>query len=226
MTSLLWRTSVGKKVVMAATGIILVGFVVVHMAGNLKIYQGEAKFNAYALALRTLGAPFLGYGEALWVTRLVLLASVVLHIVAAVQLTRQSLAARPTGYAERAPLASTYASRTMRWGGVVIALFVVYHLLHFTAGVVGYQPGQFQPLSAYRNVVLGFSVWYVSMFYVLAMLALGLHLYHGVWSAFQTLGVAGASLRPGYRVAAAVVSLVVVLGNVSVPVAVLAGLVR
>jgi succinate dehydrogenase / fumarate reductase cytochrome b subunit len=222
----LWSTSIGKKAVMAVSGLVLVGFVVVHMLGNLKVFQGQAKFDLYAHWLREVGAPVFGPGQLLWLARLVLLAAAVLHVVAAVELTRISRAARPIAYARRRPIASTYASRTMRWGGALLALFVIYHLLHFTFGAVGFGPGQFQPLSAYRNVVAGFSVWYVSAFYIAAMGALGLHMYHGVWSMFQTLGLNSDRSDSLYRALATVASLAVVLGNVSVPVAVLTGLVR
>jgi succinate dehydrogenase / fumarate reductase cytochrome b subunit len=222
----LWDTSIGKKAVMAVTGLVLAGFVIVHMLGNLKIFQGEAKFDQYALWLREVGGPLFGPGQLLWLARLVLLVATVLHVVAAVELTRISRAARPVAYARREPIASTYASRTMRWGGAIITLFVIYHLLHFTAGVVGFGPGQFRPLSVYRNVVLGFSVWYVSAFYIAAMVALGLHMYHGVWSTFQTLGLNSERSDGLYRGLATVSALAVVLGNVSVPLAVLAGLVR
>jgi succinate dehydrogenase cytochrome b subunit len=222
----LWSTSIGKKAVMAITGLILVIYVIGHMAGNLKVYQGEEKFNAYAVWLREIGSPALGHEQFLWLARLVLLAAVVLHITAAVQLTRTSQAARPVPYRRRAYLEAGYAARTMRWGGVILALFVVYHLLHFTFGVVGYGPGQFRPLSVYRNVVNGFQVWYVSAFYVAAMVALGLHLYHGLWSTFQTLGVADIRGSGFYRGLAGVVALAVLVGNISVPIAVLAGLIR
>jgi succinate dehydrogenase / fumarate reductase, cytochrome b subunit len=222
----LWSTSIGKKAVMAVTGLVLVLFVVGHMAGNLKVFQGAEKFNAYASWLREMGSPALGHEQALWGARLVLLAAVVLHITAALQLTLQSRAARPVPYRRREYVQATYAARTMRWGGVILLLFVVYHLLHFTFGAVGYGPGQFQPLSAYRNVVIGFSVWYVSAFYVVAQAALGLHMYHGIWSLFQTLGVDDIRASGSYRGAAIAVSLVAVVGNVSIPVAVLTGLVR
>jgi succinate dehydrogenase / fumarate reductase cytochrome b subunit len=222
----LWRTSIGKKAVMAVTGLVLVAFVLAHMLGNLKIFQGEAKFDLYAHWLREVGSPVFGPGQLLWLARLVLLAATLLHVVAAVELTRISRAARPVRYARREPIASTYASRTMRWGGVVITLFVVYHLLHFTFGAVGFGPGQYRPLSVYRNVVTGFSVWYVSAFYIAAMVALGLHMYHGVWSMFQTLGFNSERSDALYRALATLSSLAVVLGNVSVPVAVLTGLVR
>jgi succinate dehydrogenase / fumarate reductase, cytochrome b subunit len=222
----LWSTSIGKKAVMAITGLILVLFVIGHMAGNLKVYQGEEKFNAYAAWLREVGSPVFGHEQVLWVARLVLLAAVALHITAAAQLTRASHAARPVRYRRREYLEAGYAARTMRWGGVILVLFVVYHLLHLTFGVVGHPPGQFQPLSVYRNVVNGFRVWYVSAFYVVAMVALGLHLYHGLWSTFQTLGVDDIRASGVYRGVAGVVALAVLVGNISVPVAVLAGLVR
>jgi succinate dehydrogenase / fumarate reductase, cytochrome b subunit len=222
----LWSTSIGKKAVMAITGLILVLFVIGHMAGNLKVYQGEEKFNAYAAWLREVGSPAFGHEQILWMARLVLLVAVALHITAAAQLTRASHAARPVPYRRRAYLEAGYAARTMRWGGVILALFVVYHLLHLTFGVVGHGPGQFQPLSVYRNVVNGFRVWYVSAFYVVAMVALGLHLYHGLWSMFQTLGVDDIRASGLYRGVAGVVALAVLVGNISVPVAVLAGLVR
>lgn len=221
-----WDSTVGKKIAMAVSGIVLVGFVIVHMLGNLKVYEGEEKFNAYALWLREMGSPFFGHETALWLLRLVLLAAVIVHIVAAAQLTRRSWTARPVRYAMKESLASTYASRTMRWSGVILALFVVYHILHLTFGAVGYEPGQYRHLSVYRNVVLGFSVWYVSAFYIAAMIALGLHLYHGVWSMFQTLGASGFGVDRFWRGVALVVTLVVVLGNISVPLAVLTGVVR
>ncbi len=222
----LWGTSVGKKAVMAVTGFILIGFVIFHMLGNLKLYQGEEKFNNYAAFLRDVGAPVLGSNQFLWAARLILLTATVLHIGAAAQLAKMSYAARPVSYRQREAIRSTYASRTMRWSGVIITLFVIYHVLHFTFGAVGYVPGKFQPTSVYRNVVNGFSVWYVSAFYIAAMVALGLHVYHGVWSVFQTLGVNHATTDRLYRMLAAVSSLAVVGGNISFPVAVLAGLLR
>jgi succinate dehydrogenase / fumarate reductase cytochrome b subunit len=222
----LWRTSIGKKAVMAVTGFILTVFVIGHMLGNLKVFQGEETFNAYAVWLREVGSPALGHELFLWVARLVLLTAAVLHVVAAMQLTRMSYAARPVGYERKAVVRPAYAARTMRWGGLVITLFVVYHLLHFTFGAVGYASGQYRPLSVYRNVVIGFSVWYVSAFYIGAMVAVGLHLYHGVWSAFQTLGANSVRTDGVYRALAAASSLAVVLGNVSVPLAVLTGVVR
>ena len=216
----LYGTSVGKKIAMASTGVVLILFVIVHMIGNLKVYQGPERLNAYAEFLREAGAPALGRGEVLWIARFVLLACVLIHITAAIQLARRSRAARPVGY-ERVPHEElTYASRTMRWGGIIIFLFVVYHLLHFTTGTV--HP-DFVPGDVYHNMVVGFQSWPASVAYMLAMLALGLHLYHGIWSMTQTLGVNHPRWNRLRRPIAAVIAGAVVLGNLSFPVSVLAG---
>lgn len=222
----LWGTMVGKKIVMAVTGLVLVGFVIAHMLGNLKIFLGAEAIDAYAVFLRTMGEPMVPYGMLLWVVRIVLLACVAVHITAAVQLTRMNWAARPRGYLTKQSIATTYAARTMRWSGVILALFVVYHLLHLTGGAVGFQPGEFVHLLVYHNVVAGFSVWYVSLFYILAMAALCLHLDHGIWSMFQTLGLNNARTTSALQTLSRVVALVVFVGFTSVPVAVLAGWVR
>jgi succinate dehydrogenase / fumarate reductase, cytochrome b subunit len=222
----LWSTAVGKKVVMAVTGVILVGFVIAHMLGNLKIFLGQEAIDKYALFLREVGEPLFPYEVLLWAARIILLISVVLHIVAAVELTRMNWAARPQNYTAKKALASTYASRTMRYSGVIVGLFVVYHLLHFTAGLVGYAPGQFGHLKVYSNVVAGFSVWYVSLFYILAMAALCLHLDHGIWSMFQTLGLNNNRAISALRTIARAVAILVFAGFISVPVAVLAGWVQ
>ena len=222
----LWGTMVGKKVVMAATGLVLVGFVVAHMLGNLKIFLGAQAIDAYAVFLRTMGEPMFPYGALLWVVRIVLLACVALHITAAVQLTRMNWAARPQGYDTKQSIATTYAARTMRWSGVILVLFIVYHLLHLTAGAVGFQSSQFVHLSVHHNVVAAFSVWYVSLFYVVAMACLCLHLDHGSWSMFQTLGWNNARTTRALQVLSRGLALVVFVGFISVPVAVLAGWLR
>jgi len=222
----LWDTMVGKKVVMAATGIVLVGFVIAHMLGNLKIFLGAETIDAYAAFLRTMGAPLSPYSGLLWVVRIVLLTCVALHITAAVQLTRMSWAARPQSYETKESIATTYAARTMRWSAVILVLFVVYHLLHLTGGVVGFRPGQFRELSVYHNVVAGFSVWYVSLFYLVAMACLCLHLDHGIWSVLQTLGWNNARRTVTLRTLSRSLALAVFVGFMSVPVAVLAGWVR
>jgi succinate dehydrogenase / fumarate reductase cytochrome b subunit len=219
----LWTTAVGKKVVMAVTGVVLVGFVLGHMLGNLKVFLGAAAIDTYAVFLRTMGEPLLPYGTLLSVARLILLTCVVLHIVAAVQLTRMNWAARPQAYDTKQSKAATVASLTMRASGVILALFVVYHVLHLTLGAVSFQPGEFHHLAVYKNVVAGFSVWYVSLIYIVAMAALCLHLDHGVWSMFQTIGWNNAGITPALRVLSRVVAAVVFVGFILVPVAVLAG---
>jgi len=221
-----WGTMVGKKVVMAVTGMVLVGFVIAHMLGNLKIFLGPATIDTYAAFLRTMGEPLLPYSLLLWVVRIVLVTCIALHITAAVQLTRISRAARPQGYDTKESIATTYAARTMRWSGVILALFVVYHLLHLTGGVVGFRPGEFRELSVYHNVVAGFSVWYVSLFYVVAMACLCLHLDHGIWSLLQTLGWNNARTTSTLRALSRGVALAVFAGFISVPVSVLAGWLR
>jgi succinate dehydrogenase / fumarate reductase, cytochrome b subunit len=222
----LWGTMVGKKVVMAVTGLVLIGFVVGHMLGNLKIFLGAEAIDNYAVFLRTIGEPLMPYSMLLWVVRIVLLACVALHITAAVQLTRMNWAARPQGYDTKKSIATTYAARTMRWSGVILVLYIVYHLLHFTAGAVGFQPGEFVHLSVYHNVVAGFSVWYVSLFYIVAMACLCLHLDHGIWSMLQTLGWNNARTTSALQTLSRGVALVVFVGFIAVPVAVLAGWVR
>jgi len=228
----LYRSSLGKKAVMAASGIVLFGFVLFHMAGNLKMYQGQEAFDHYAAGLRELGAPIFPAGGLLWVARIVLLAAAGAHVVAAWQVSRQSLAARPTRYLHHSFVETDYAARTMRWGGVILLLFVVYHLLHLTWGTVhpDFAPHEVLPdgsdrYHVYRNVVTGFSSPLVALFYVAANLALGLHLYHGVWSLCQSLGWNHPRYNPWRRNAAALFAFVVTAGNVSFPVAVLSGVV-
>jgi succinate dehydrogenase / fumarate reductase cytochrome b subunit len=219
----LYQSSVGKKVSMAVTGVFLFGFVIVHMLGNLKIYQGPEKFNAYARFLREAGAPLLGHDQLLWIFRVALVVAVAVHLLVATQLTVMSRRARTTRYRRLDNLSFSYASRTMRWGGVIVAIFVIYHLLHLTIGSV--HP-EFDHGSVYHNVVSGFRVWPVSVAYIVCMLPLGLHLYHGLWSTTQTLGVEHPVVRRWRRPLAAGIALVVTLGNISIPLAVLAGIVR
>jgi succinate dehydrogenase / fumarate reductase cytochrome b subunit len=219
----LYRSAVGKKAVMAVTGILLFGFVLVHMIGNLKLYEGPKLLNAYGVFLRHVGEPAVPAYGLLWIARVVLLAAVLLHIWAAWQLTLMSRAARPRAYAVRLKVHTTYASRTMRWGGVILLLFVVYHLLDFTAGAVN---PDFRPGDVYHNVVASFSLWYVSLFYILAQVALGFHLYHGLWSLFQSLGWNQPRLNPWRKSFAHAFAWIITIGNISFPLAVLTGLVR
>jgi succinate dehydrogenase / fumarate reductase cytochrome b subunit len=211
-----YQSTIGKKIIMAVTGLILVAFVVLHMLGNLLIFQGPARINAYSRFLH-------GTGELLWFVRVVLLVAVVLHIDAALRLTRRSLAARPVGYDERDPQVSTFAARTIRWGGALLLVFVVFHLLHFTTGTL---LPVFHPGDVYLNVVTGFHVWPVAVFYLIAMVALGLHLYHGAWSSIRTLGLARPSRDPLHRPIATALAIVIAVGFALIPIAVLAGWVR
>ena len=220
----LWDSTVGKKIAMAITGTILILFVLVHMLGNLKVYQGAEAFNHYAEGLRTLGEPFFGHSQLLWLLRLGLLAAVLIHIVAAYQLTVRSRAARKHAYKQwDGGLVFSYASRTMKWGGVIILLFVIYHLMHFTFGNA--HP-DFVHGDPYHNFVVGFRSWPVSLAYIAAMIPLGFHLYHGFWSMLQTLGANNEKYNRMRRPIAAILALAIVLGNISFPVAVLTGIVR
>ena len=217
------RSLIGQKVIMATSGVILFLFVVGHLLGNLKVFQGPEHFNAYAEGLRTVGAPFFARGQLLWVARIVLLVAVFAHIWAAIGVTRASWRARPVAYHELELVETTYAARTMRWGGVIILLYVIYHLLDFTFGRLN--PG-FVPGDVYHNVVASFRLWPVSAFYIAAMLVVGLHIYHGVWSALQTLGLHRAPTDRWRRGAAGVLAAAIVAGYVAIPLAVLAGWLR
>jgi succinate dehydrogenase / fumarate reductase, cytochrome b subunit len=218
----LYRSSIGKKTIMALTGLIGIGFVVMHMVGNLKVFLGAQAFNDYAHFLREFGEPVLPYSTVLWIIRLVLLGAVALHILAAYQLTRQDWAGRPVRYARQKPVQATFASRTMRWGGVILALFIVYHIAHMTLGIV--HPN-FEEGNAYQNYVVAFQVWPVTLIYVIAMLALGLHIYHGFWSLFQTLGLNNRTYNQLLRGLALLIALVVVGGFLAPALAVLFGVV-
>lgn len=209
--------SIALKAVMALTGIVLYGFVFIHMVGNLQLYSGPEKINKYAAFLKA--APPL-----LWGTRITLLAAVALHAFAAFSLWRRNLAARPVGYASQDFQAAGVPSRTMYWTGPVVGLFVVYHLLHFTVGSA--HQGPFSHTDVYSNVVIGFSNPWVSLFYVLAMVALGFHLFHGGFSLFQTLGLRTPKYEKPIKAVMAVLCTVIVVVNVSFPIAVLAGIVR
>jgi succinate dehydrogenase / fumarate reductase cytochrome b subunit len=217
-------SSVGLKILMATTGILLVLFLYVHMAGNLKIFLGAAPFDHYARWLRTIGEPLLPQQWYLWIQRTVLTVAVIGHIAAAAILARRARRARPVRYTHRPRVQGSYAARTMRWGGVIIALFVVFHILDLTTGTlnpVG-EPGH-----PYANVVADFAPhrWYVTLFYALAIVAVGFHLRHGIFSAARTLGQRTARGERLARVIALVGSVVLVVGFLSVPFAVITGLV-
>jgi succinate dehydrogenase / fumarate reductase cytochrome b subunit len=218
----LYRSAVGKKAVMAATGIILFAFVLGHLLGNLKLYLGPEALNGYSRFLRSAGEPLVPANVLLWAVRVVLVGCAALHVWAAWQLSRASRAARPDAYVAGTRIHTTYASRTMRWGGVIILLFVIYHLLHLTWGTV--HPG-FVPGDVYHNVVSGFQVWWVSLFYIAAQVALGFHLYHGLWSMFQSLGWNHPRFNLWRNGFAHAFAWFITLGNISFPLAVLSGLV-
>lgn len=218
-----YRSAIGKKAVMAITGVFLFGWIFLHMLGNLKLYLGAEHMNEYAKWLVTMGSPALPNRTLLWVVRVLLLVAVWLHIQSATQLTLMSRRARPVGYRQREYEAASYAARTMRWGGVIIILFVFYHLGHLTFGK--FHP-DFVPEDPYHNVVAGFQVWWVAAFYIIANLALGLHLYHGLWSMFQSLGLNAPRFNAWRRYFATAFALLITLGNISFPLAVLFGFVR
>lgn len=214
---LLWDSSVGKKVVMAATGLIWVAYLITHMLANLLVLQGPDRINAYSAFLH-------GTGGALWAARLVLLGALGLHVVAAVQLTARRHEARPVGYAGGyEPQVSTLAARTIRWGGALILIFLVYHILHFTVGTAHPSFAEGNP---YHNVATGFRDLVVVIVYLVVMAFVGLHLYHGVWSSGRSLGVSSPAPRPLRRSAALALALLVWLGFSLIPIAVYAGVVR
>ncbi|HEX2924076.1 MAG TPA: succinate dehydrogenase cytochrome b subunit [Chloroflexota bacterium] len=219
----LYRSTIGMKVAMAATGVLLYGFVLLHMWGNLKIYAGREYFNHYAEFLREVGAPFFGHEQVLWILRVVLVAAVILHFYSAAVLTLRDRASRPVGYAVKKDLATSFASRTMIWGGIIVALFLTYHLLDLTTGTLNPNFRQGDP---YNNLIASFHVVPVALFYILGVAALGVHLFHGVWSMFQTIGWNGPKIDKVWRALAVLTACVFVAGNVSIPVSILAGLVK
>jgi succinate dehydrogenase / fumarate reductase cytochrome b subunit len=211
----IYGSDVGKKYVMAVTGIVLMGYVLLHMIGNLKLYLGREDLNVYAEWLRTVGEPALPREVVLWVLRVVLLLAVVLHIDSAIRLARSSRRARPVGYAApRHYVAADFASRTMRWTGPIIALFVIFHLLDLTWGTTN---PSFVSGDPYDNVVASFQRVPVAIVYVIANLALALHLYHGAWSLFQSMGWSGV-LNAWRRRFAIAYAVLIAVGNVSFPI--------
>jgi len=212
----IYHSSIGKKAIMAVTGLIGIGFVIGHMVGNLQVFQGPEKLNAYAAMLRA-------YPALLYFARAVLLGAVLLHIIAAYQLSRMSWQSRSQSYERWKPVASDYASRTMRWSGPILLLFIVYHLLDFTFGTVN---PDFVEGDVFHNVISSFTCWYVTAFYIVSMLALGLHMYHGIWSMFQSLGLNNPKYNSYWKNLAVVITGIVVVGNIVMPLAVFLGFVR
>jgi len=207
------------------TGLIGVGFVILHMAGNLQVFIGQSKLNDYGAMLH---GPL---AELTWLLRIILIVALILHVTMFVQLTQRSAAARPVGYQKKTPQVSTLASRTMKWGGVLLLVFIVFHILHFTTETI--DPGGWRGMSdvhgnrdVYGNMVASFRIWWVSLFYIVAMIVLGLHLYHGAWSSVRTLGHAKASPHPLHRRIALAVAVIVWLGFTLVPLGVIVGVIR
>lgn len=218
------RSTIALKLLMAVTGLVFIGYVLLHMYGNLKVFAGHDAFNEYAHHLRTFGEPMLPYGGLLWLVRVVLILSLVGHAYAAFTLWARAGKARSQKYVVRKAVSSTLSSRTMRWGGLAILLFVVWHLVHFTIGKVN--PAGGPTNDPYRLVVDSFEVWWMTLIYLAAMAALAMHLRHGVWSAAQTLGLTNSARSRNRANAVAVFLAVVVAGGFAlVPLSILLGLV-
>lgn len=225
-----YRSAVGKKWVMAITGIVLIGYLVAHMIGNLKIFLpdvgGIPEIDLYARELRELLFPLLPHHVVLWILRTGLLVAAILHVHAAYSLTIMNRRARPTDYAgPRTYLAANYASRTMRWSGVIVLLFVIFHLADLTWGIQPAAPDTWEHGQVFNNFVATFSRPAVAGFYVLANLALAPHLFHGAWSMFQSLGVNHPRFNQWRRYLAMTLTAVIIVPNVLMPLAVLLGFV-
>ena len=220
-----YRSTIGKKIIMGITGLIGVGFVILHMAGNLQVFIGQSKLNDYGAMLH---GPL---AELTWLLRIVLIVALILHVTMFVQLTQRSAAARPVGYQKKTPQVSTLASRTMKYGGVLLLVFIVVHILHFTTETI--DPAGARGLTdihgnrdVYSNIVMSFHVWWVALFYIASMIALGMHLYHGAWSSVRTLGYAKPSGHPLHRKIALGLAVIVWLGFTLVPLGVIVGIIK
>ncbi|WGL51719.1 succinate dehydrogenase cytochrome b subunit [Nocardioides sp. BP30] len=212
------RSTIALKLAMATSGIIFIIFVLLHMYGNLKAFAGHDAYNTYAEHLRTLGTPMLPHSGFLWILRAVLIVSLVVHVASAVALWRRANRARSTRYQVKKNVASSISSRTMRWGGLTLLLFIVWHLLEFTIGKINVSGGATN--DPYNLLVdsFGGSSWWMGVIYLIAMLCLGLHLHHGTFSACQTLGWTNtADSRARARIAGWVVAIVIAGGFSLVP---------
>jgi len=219
------RSTIALKLTMAVSGLVFIGFVLMHMYGNLLAFGGHDTFNEYAEHIRVLGEPILPYGGALWVIRIVLIVALVAHVASAAKLWRRANQARTQRYAVKKNPASSLSSRTMRWGGLTLLLFVVWHLINFTIGKVNVSGGATN--DPYNLLVDTFDVWWMTLIYLIAMVALGMHLHHGTFSAIQTLGFTNsAASRFRARVAGGVVAVVIAGGFSLVPLAVLVGIIE
>jgi succinate dehydrogenase / fumarate reductase cytochrome b subunit len=216
------RSTIALKLLMAVSGLIFVGFVLFHMYGNLKMFAGHDAYNGYAHHLRVFGEPILPENGLLWILRVVLLVALVAHVWSAASLWRRSNQARTVKYAAKRKAASSLSSRTMRWGGITLLLFLIWHLLNFTIGKVNVTGGETN--DPYDLVVDTFSSWWMTLVYLLAMVTLGMHLHHGTWSACQTLGITNsAASRARAKALGWVLAVVIAGGFALVPIFVLAG---
>jgi succinate dehydrogenase / fumarate reductase, cytochrome b subunit len=214
--------SVVKKAVMAVSGIIMVLYLIAHVVGNLKAFSGREAFNDYSAWIRTVGNPAVPGETALWIIRIVLLVAVVAHFWAAISLWRQAKRARPQRYVTKKSVAQSYASRTMRWGGVIVLLFIIWHILDLTTGTVNPDGHDTTP---YDRLVASFSNPFSTAFYAIAVILLGMHLRHGIWSATQTLGQSNRRREKTVSLFALVFATVLTLGFLLVPFSVLFGLI-
>jgi len=219
-----YSTAVGKKWVMAISGIALMGFVFVHMVGNLKMFLGRAELDAYSEALRELLHPLMPNGWVLWAVRIGLIAAIAIHIHAAYSLTRMNHRSRPTKYqSPRDYIAANFASRTMRWTGVIVGFYIIFHLMDLT---LGWANPDFVEGAPYDNLVNSLSRWPVALVYIVSNLLLGVHLFHGSWSLFQSLGLNSPRYNSARRVFAVGFAAVITIPNVLFPIMVLAGVVH
>ena len=203
---------------MAVTGAIMVLFLIGHLLGNLLVFAGPDTINAYGR--------FLHFDAGLlWIIRSILIVAVVLHIVATVQLWLRNKRARPIGYSRREAINSSYASRTMYWSGPIVLAFIIFHLLEFASGVI-HPDSAYIPGNDYHNVVAGFQVWWVSAWYIFALILLGFHLRHGLWSMFQSVGMGHPEHTPTLKRAAFWIAAIIILGYISIPISIMAGFIR
>jgi succinate dehydrogenase / fumarate reductase cytochrome b subunit len=214
-----WQSTNGKKVVMALTGVMMFLFVIGHLLGNLLVFAGRTRINAYA--------QFLHFDDSLlWTVRSILIIAATMHVVVTIQLALRNKEARPISYLRKEAINSSYASRTMYWSGPIVLAFIIFHLLQFTAGYI-HPEMRFIPNDVYHNLVTGFRVWWVSAWYVFSISLLGLHLRHGLWSMLQSIGLAH-SLRKEQtlKLVALIISVLIVLGYISIPISILLGFQR
>ena len=221
-----YGSSIGKKIIVAVSGLFLLLFLLAHLIGNLLIYAGQEAINEYAVWLKELG-----HGSMIWIARFGLLALIVAHVVTTIALVRQNKAARPQRYAHEATVQASGSSRIMIWSGIIILVFVVYHIMHFTLGIGNeYYAGGYEMSDGhhdvYKMVIDGFSVWYVSAFYIFSMALLCSHLSHGFSSVFQTLGLRTERTWPIIRGAGLIYAAVIFFGNISIPISVMTGFVK